>query len=191
MNRAEPYMLDRGGEIADLNGLALKAGAAQTAGAVSVYEGGLPARTAGPPLHVHNDADEALYILEGEVTIQLGQQTIRADAGAFVWMPRGVPHTFANAGLAPARMLGLAVPGGMEDLLAAVPRDGRPADPAALAVFAAKYGSRTVGPPLSPERLAGPAPRAWTPRHPLARRFRCSQEARSRELLPCSLRRSS
>jgi mannose-6-phosphate isomerase-like protein (cupin superfamily) len=166
MNRAEPYMLDRGGEIADLNGLTLKAGAAQTAGAVSVYEGGLPAMTPGPPLHVHSAADEALYILEGEVTIQLGQQTIRADAGAFVWMPRGVPHTFANAGLAPARMLGLAVPGGIEDLLAAVPRDGRPGDPAALAVFAAKFGSRTVGPPLSPERLAAARVTSLNPASP-------------------------
>jgi mannose-6-phosphate isomerase-like protein (cupin superfamily) len=151
MTRAEPYLLGRGGQIADLGGLALKAGAAQTAGAMSVYEGGLPGRTAGPPLHVHSGTDEALYILEGEVTIRLGQQTIRADAGAFVWMPRGVPHTFANLGGAPARMLGLAVPGGIEDLLAAVPRDGSPVDWAQLADFAEKFGSRTLGPPLSLE----------------------------------------
>lgn len=154
MTRAEPYMLGRGGEIADLGGLALKAGAAQTAGAVSVYEGGLPARTAGPPLHVHSSADEALYILEGEVTIRLGQQMIRADAGSFVWMPRGVPHTFANRGSAPARMLGLAVPGGIEDLLASVPRDGGPLGHAQMATLAEKFGSRTVGPPLSLDHTA-------------------------------------
>ncbi len=148
MTRAEPYMLGRGGEIADRGGLALKAGAAQTAGAVSVYEGGLRARTAGPPLHVHDSTDEALYVLEGEVTIRLGQQTIRADAGSFVWMPRGVPHTFANLADAPARMLGLAVPGGIEDLLASVPRDGNPGDQAQMAALAKKFGSRTVGPPL-------------------------------------------
>jgi mannose-6-phosphate isomerase-like protein (cupin superfamily) len=148
MTRAEPYMLGRGGEISDLGGLALKAGAAQTAGAVSVYEGGLPARTAGPPLHVHSGTDEALYVLEGEVTIRLGQQTIRADAGSFVWMPRGVPHTFANLGGAPVRMLGLAVPGGIEDLLASVPRDGTPVDQAQMAALAQKFGSRMVGPPL-------------------------------------------
>ena len=148
MTRAGPYMLGRGGEIADLGGLALKAGAKQTSEAVSVYEGGLPARTAGAPLHVHDGTDEALYILEGEVTIRLGQQTIRADAGSFVWMPRGVPHTFANLGGAPARMLGLAVPGGIEDLLASVPRDGTPVDQAQMAALAQKFGSRMVGPPL-------------------------------------------
>jgi mannose-6-phosphate isomerase-like protein (cupin superfamily) len=154
MTRAEPYMLGRGGEIADLGDLALKAGAAQTAGAVSVYEGGLRARTAGPPLHVHDSADEALYVLEGEVTIRLGQQTIRAEAGSFVWMPRGVPHTFANRGIAPARMLGLAVPGGIEDLLASVPRDGRPVDQAQMTALGEKFGSRMVGPPLSLDHTA-------------------------------------
>jgi quercetin dioxygenase-like cupin family protein len=148
MTRAGPYMLGRGGEIADLGGLALKAGATQTAGAVTVYEGGLSARTAGPPLHVHDSTDEALYVLEGEVTIRLGQQTIRADAGAFVWMPRGVPHTFANLANGPARMLGLAVPGGIEDLLASVPRDGSPVDQTQMGALAEKFGSRTLGPPL-------------------------------------------
>lgn len=158
MNRAEPYMLGRGGEIADLGGLALKAGATQTAGTVSVYEGGLPARTAGPPLHVHSETDEALYILEGEVTIRLGPETLRADAGSFVWMPRGVPHTFANLAGAPVRMLGIAVPGGIEDLLGSVPRDGSPVDRAQIAALAEKFGSRLVGPPLPLERL--PADRA-------------------------------
>jgi|HubBroStandDraft_6_1064221.scaffolds.fasta_scaffold36531_2 mannose-6-phosphate isomerase-like protein (cupin superfamily) len=163
MTRAGPYMLGRGGEISDLGGLALKAGATQTAGAVSVYEGVVPARTAGPPLHVHDGTDEALYILEGEVTIRLGQQTIRAGADSFVWMPRGVPHTFANLGGVPARMLGLAVPGGIEDLLAAVPRNGRPVDRAQMAALAQKFGSRTLGPPLPldhtvADRAASPKP---------------------------------
>jgi mannose-6-phosphate isomerase-like protein (cupin superfamily) len=148
MTRAEPYLLRPGGEIASVNGLALKAGAAQTSGAVSVYEGVLPPRTAGPALHVHSREDEALYILEGEATIQLGPERIRAYGGSFVWMPRGVPHTFANPGTTPARLLGLAVPGGIEDLLAVVPRHGSPVDPAQSAVLAEKFGARTVGPPL-------------------------------------------
>jgi mannose-6-phosphate isomerase-like protein (cupin superfamily) len=165
MKRAEPYLLGRGGEIADLGGVALKAGAAQTAGAVSVYEGGLPARAAGPPLHVHGGADEAMYILEGEVTIRLGQQTIRADAGSFVWMPRGVPHTFANLGDEPARMLGLAVPGGIEDLLASVPRDGSPVGQAQLAMLTQKFGSRVVGPPLPLDHAVADRAATMKPSH--------------------------
>ena len=46
-------------------------------------------------------------------------------------------------------MLGLAVPGGIEDLLAHVPRDGNPGDAAQLAALAEKFGARAVGPPLS------------------------------------------
>jgi mannose-6-phosphate isomerase-like protein (cupin superfamily) len=137
-----------GGDVATVSGLALKAGAAQTSGAVSVYEGVLPPRTVGPALHVHSREDEALYILEGEITIQLGPERTRACAGSFVWMPRGVPHTFANTGTAPARLLGLAVPGGIEDLLAVVPAHGSPVDPAQAAVLADKFGARAVGPPL-------------------------------------------
>jgi hypothetical protein len=74
-------------------------------------------------------------------------------------MPRGVPHTFANLANAPARMLGLAVPGGIEDLLASVPRDGSPVDQTQMAALAKKFGSRTLGPPLwldhtAPDRAA-------------------------------------
>ncbi len=96
---------------------------------------------------MHSREDEALYILEGEITIQLGPQRSRAHA-SFAWMPRGVPHTFANPGTAPARLLGLAVPGGIEDLLAVVPGHGSPADAAQTAVLAEKFGARAVGPPL-------------------------------------------
>ena len=60
-------------EIRDLSGLALKAGTAETDGAVAVYEGALPGHTSGPALHVHDREDEALYVIEGEATVQLQQ----------------------------------------------------------------------------------------------------------------------
>ena len=148
MTRAEPYVLPFAGQLRDLNGLALKAGAAHTDGALAVWEGGIPPHTSGPPLHVHANEDEALYVLEGEVTIRTGDATTTAAAGSFVWLPREVPHTFANLSDSPLRMLGFAVPGGIEDLLAAVPRDASAADPGLLAELAAKFGSRVIGPPM-------------------------------------------
>lgn len=54
----------------------------------------------------------------------------------------------------PVRMLGLAVPGGIENLLSSVPRDGSPANPADLAAIAVKFGARIVGPPLPLEHPA-------------------------------------
>jgi uncharacterized cupin superfamily protein len=46
-----------------------------------------------PPLHVHEEEDEALYILDGELTITIGETEHRAEAGAFVLSPMGVAHT--------------------------------------------------------------------------------------------------
>jgi hypothetical protein len=114
---------------------------------------------------VHSREDEALYILEGEITIQLGAQRTRACVGSFVWMPRGVPHTFANPGTAPVRLLGLAVPGGIEDLLAIVPGHGSPVDPAQISKHSSRSGrtaslrlsARSEGDPMSTRTtIAGP-----------------------------------
>jgi hypothetical protein len=81
-------------------------------------------------------------------------------------MPRGVPHTFANLGGEPARMLGLAVPGGIEDLLASVPRDGNPGDQAQLAALAQKFGSRVMGPPLPLDHTAADRAASLKPTSP-------------------------
>lgn len=48
----------------------------------------------GPPLHVHELEDETFYVLEGETTFFVGDQTILAKAGDYVFAPRGIPHTF-------------------------------------------------------------------------------------------------
>jgi mannose-6-phosphate isomerase-like protein (cupin superfamily) len=151
MTRAAPYVLAPGAEIRNLNGLALKAGTAETDGAVAVYQGALPSHRSGPALHVHDREDEALYVIEGEATVQLGDEVSTAASGSFIWMPRGVPHTFANLGDAPLRLLGFAVPSGVEELLASLPRDQSQLDAAKIAEIdklAEGYGARTVGPPI-------------------------------------------
>ncbi len=51
-------------------------------------------RGAATPLHVHHDADETFYVLDGEVTIVVGDERLEARAGDFVLGPRGVPHAF-------------------------------------------------------------------------------------------------
>lgn len=151
MTRAEPYVLAPRAEIRDLNGLALKAGTAETDGAVAVYEGALPGHTSGPALHVHDREDEALYVIEGEATLKLGGEVSTAASGSFIWMPRGVPHSFANLGDVPLRLLGFAVPSGVEELLASLPRDQSQLNPAKIAEIdklAERFGARTVGPPI-------------------------------------------
>src|SRR3954467_1610599 len=71
----------------------IKADGAATGGRMMLTEQTAP-RGSGSPLHVHHDEDEWFYVLEGELTIWVAGQTVVAPAGAFVFGPRDVPHTF-------------------------------------------------------------------------------------------------
>ena len=67
----------------------------------------------GPPLH-HHAFDEAFYVLEGELTFQLGEQRLERRAGELAFAARGAHHTFANLGDADARTLIVCTPAGFE-----------------------------------------------------------------------------
>jgi hypothetical protein len=62
----------------------------QSGGVVSVIESGSLPGFGGPPLHRH-DFDETFYVIEGELTFQLGDELFRAKAGEIAFAPRGVP----------------------------------------------------------------------------------------------------
>src|SRR5262245_10005156 len=47
-----------------------------------------------PPRHVHHREDETFYVVEGEMTFSVGEQTIKAGPGTMVFAPRGIPHSF-------------------------------------------------------------------------------------------------
>jgi quercetin dioxygenase-like cupin family protein len=68
---------------------------------------------AGPPLHLHRDADEAFYVLDGDYAFQCGDVDVEAGPGCFVVLPHGVPHRY-RAGPDGGRVLMLFVPGGAE-----------------------------------------------------------------------------
>jgi mannose-6-phosphate isomerase-like protein (cupin superfamily) len=130
----------------------IKADATDTAGLLSVFEDTLAPWQAGPPLHSHTDADEAFYVLEGTLTVKLDAEQREVTIGSFVWIPRGTPHAFANAGGSAIRLLSLAVPGGLEALLAEQQQyfaqlEGPP-DLAALSRIGARHRSRLLGPPI-------------------------------------------
>ena len=89
--------------------ITFKAGAQETGGALTVIEAtAMPGE--GPPLHVHVDRDETIYVLEGRYCVRLGDRDVDAPAGAFVFIPRGVPHTWQNAGDAMARFIATLAP---------------------------------------------------------------------------------
>ena len=70
----------------------------------------------GPPPHVHTREEEGFFILEGEITFQIGDQTVVATAGMFANMPVGVAHSFKNESDHPARMVVTLAPAGLEKM---------------------------------------------------------------------------
>jgi quercetin dioxygenase-like cupin family protein len=107
---------DQGRSISILGGrVRLLAESSSTAGALSVLETTLPARvTQDLDLHTHATYAEAFYVLEGCMTYQLEGHTVRAEAGAFAFVPPGAVHSFSNDTDAPVRMLEIILPGGFE-----------------------------------------------------------------------------
>jgi len=57
------------------------------------------------PLHVHHLDDEAWYVLEGTLRVQVGKDEVEAQAGSGVFVPRGTAHTYWNPGPGPVRYL--------------------------------------------------------------------------------------
>jgi quercetin dioxygenase-like cupin family protein len=85
----------------------------QSDGAVSIVESTMPAGAAGPPLHSHA-FDEAFYVLDGELILQLRDRKTIAKPGELIFARRGLPHTLANPGDTPARYLLVITPAGFE-----------------------------------------------------------------------------
>jgi quercetin dioxygenase-like cupin family protein len=112
-------------------------------------------------LHVHHFEDEGFYILEGEMTFYVGEQTIKASPGSYLFGPKDIPHAF-SVDSGPARLLFILSPAGFEDLIREMgepakslsipsPPEEEPdeAEMGRLMSIAAKYGGEMLGPPPS------------------------------------------
>ena len=70
----------------------------------------------GPPPHVHSREEEGFYVLEGEITFQIGDERLVARPGTFANMSVGTLHSFRNEGSSPAKMLISVAPAGLEQM---------------------------------------------------------------------------
>ena len=101
----------------------IKTTAAETDGQLTIVEVTSPPGFEAP-LHVHHRDDEGFWILEGSVTFEVGDTTIEARAGDYIFGPRNIPHRY-TAGDSGCRMLFIMVPGGMEDIIRATSEPAR------------------------------------------------------------------
>jgi uncharacterized RmlC-like cupin family protein len=112
------------------------------------------------PVHRHSREDEAFYVLDGEVSVYVGDDVVRAGVGDFLWAPRDVPHAFCVESPR-ARLLVVSTPGGFDRFFLdtgepaaalTVPPPGAvaPPDPDALVAALAAYGVDVVAPPPAP-----------------------------------------
>lgn len=131
----------------------VKARAEDNGGALGVLEGTFLDAGYGPPLHVHSREDEVEYVLAGTIRFRVGDDEFVAGPGAWVWQPRGVPHSFRVESEG-ARALIVFTPGGMERMFeeggvpageSAQPPPQDEYDLKAAAALAQKFGFEVVG----------------------------------------------
>ncbi|HEY1456623.1 MAG TPA: cupin domain-containing protein [Candidatus Dormibacteraeota bacterium] len=126
--------------------MSLKAAGHQTDSAFSLLEATEPANF-GPPLHIHHDAAEAFYVLEGQYIIFLDGQEYACPAGSFIFIPAGVPHGF-RVGKVESRKLNLYLPAAMvgyfDDLSEAISSGS--ADDETLGTIAERSSMEVIGP---------------------------------------------
>jgi mannose-6-phosphate isomerase-like protein (cupin superfamily) len=116
-----------------------------------------------PALHVHDNLDDTWYVLEGQMAGCCGDDEFFVDAGHWVSMPRGVPHTFRVVGERPARILMVHDNATFRDFVRelGVPTAQHVPPPVPsfppideLIRVAGNHDLRPIGPPLTPEQAA-------------------------------------
>jgi mannose-6-phosphate isomerase-like protein (cupin superfamily) len=125
------------GELLDLGPAQgrIKVGADHGLGSVAVIELELAAESPGPPPHRHAGLTDSFYVLDGTLTVQLGDEEHAAPRGSYAFVPPGNVHTVSNSGKEPVRFLNVSVPGRLDRYL----RELAAGDPAEFAAIAARH----------------------------------------------------
>jgi quercetin 2,3-dioxygenase len=102
----------------------------------------------GPPLHIHLHQDEIFFIVEGNYTFKVGEDIHQLTAGDTIFLPRQVPHTFAQTS-GTGKMFFLFTPSGkMEEYFRVLGKLTAPPTPEQGAKIFAEHDMKVVGPPL-------------------------------------------
>lgn len=104
------------GERLDLGNFqaTILAGANVTSGAYTLLQTENEPPGFGPPMHVHHDAAEAFFVLEGSYLMCLEDRQEDCPPGTFVYVPRGAAHTFRVVSDSPGKKLNIFTPAAMQ-----------------------------------------------------------------------------
>lgn len=91
----------------------------QTNNHFSCIEGYVAPRTMGPPIHLHKEADELMYVVEGTAGMIIDGEIFIVEAGGFGFRPHGLKHTFFNPADKPMRFIDMFPNQGFEVYLEA------------------------------------------------------------------------
>lgn len=138
------------GELLDLGNFEaiILASHADTAGAFSLLQTQSEPHDFGPPMHIHHDAAEAFFVLEGDYLMYFEDRQEECPPGTFVYVPRGAPHTFKVISRVPGKKLNLFTPAAMQGFfeeLAAAEAAGA-VSPEDLGAIAGRHLMEVVGP---------------------------------------------
>lgn len=126
----------------------IKVSAKDTGGDLTIFEY-TGNEKGGPPLHLHPKQDEIFYIVEGEYLFQMGEEKYNLKSGDTIFLPRKVPHTFAQL-TDKGKMLFFFQPSGkMEDYFRAIGKLTAPPSPQEGAQIFANHDMKVVGAPLA------------------------------------------
>jgi mannose-6-phosphate isomerase-like protein (cupin superfamily) len=96
-----------------------KADGGETRGGYSISEWWLDPHTQGPGAHSHAE-DDVFYVIEGTMSVRIGERWIDARRGSFVLVPGGTTHDFQNRTGRRAGVLNLSFPGEFEKQMPAI-----------------------------------------------------------------------
>ena len=123
--------------------------AKESGGSIGIFTETVP-MPAGPPVHVHHDADEILFLIEGEARVFADGNERMLKKGELAFVPKGVEHTFRVTSEEGGKLLIIVTPAGFESFFAQVAAKGLklPEDMERINELAADYHMRNIAPPL-------------------------------------------
>lgn len=113
------HIMNGQGKVGKIGGIDFiaKLDKSQTGGLMSCDEATLKPGFLSAPPHLHKQTDEICYVLEGTVTILVGETTEEVKKGDWHLRPKGVMHTFWNAGTETAKFIDIYLPGIHEEYM--------------------------------------------------------------------------